>query len=369
MKKILSIFGTRPQFIKLQPVSRAVEEYGSGGDSSLCHVVVNTGQHFDRMLSGIFLEELKIREPDYNLGIREESHCRQIGGMVIDLEEILAGEKPDIVLVYGDTNSTLAGAIASKKMGFRIGHIEAGLRSFNRDMPEEVNRIMVDRISDVLFCPTENAVKNLKNEGYSLKENRYVVHNCGDVMLDTLIFYEKAALSNSKIINELFGKKGENYILVTIHRAENTDDTARLDKILEMLSILSEKKNIIFPVHPRTGKRIRDIGKYDRRRLKMINPVSYLDMLVLMKNADHVLTDSGGVQKEAYLLKKPCITLRKETEWVETLEGGCNVLADADNKKIGKLLERDIDMNCFNSGYFGDGRAGSKIVDIISGLL
>lgn len=369
MKKILSIFGTRPQFIKLQPLSKAIEDFNKDNNCFFKHIVVNTGQHFDKMLSDIFIEELEIKEPDYNLGVKEKSHCRQIGRMIIDLERVLDKERPDIVLVYGDTNSTLSGAITAKKMGLKVAHIEAGLRSFDREMPEEINRIIVDKISDVLFCPTANALKNLKNEGFFLTENDYRVFNVGDVMLDSfLLFSDKVTERTPVAIKRIIGSN-RNFILVTIHRAANTDNSARLKKIMEILSKISRQKFIVFPIHPRTRKKIKDINNFNLDKIKIIEPVSYFDMLSLEKNVDLIMTDSGGVQKEAYFFNKPCITLRKETEWLETLGGSCNNLVDLDCGKILKLLDVKISKKYFKTKQFGEGKASKKIVDILADLI
>jgi len=369
MKKILSIFGTRPQFIKLQPLSKAIEDFNKDNNCFIKHIVVNTGQHFDKMLSDIFIEELEIKEPDYNLGVKEKSHCRQIGRMIIDLERVLDKERPDIVLVYGDTNSTLSGAIAAKKMGLKAAHIEAGLRSFNREMPEEINRIIVDKISDVLFCPTANALKYLKNEGFFLTENDYRVFNVGDVMLDSfLLFSDKITERTPVAIKRIIGSN-RNFILVTIHRAANTDNSARLKKIMEILSKISRQKFIVFPIHPRTRKKLKDIDSPNLDKIKIVGPVSYFDMLSLEKKADLIITDSGGVQKEAYFFNKLCVTLRKETEWLETLEGNCNNLVDLDCGKILKLLDVIVSKKYFKTKQFGDGKASKKIVDILAGLI
>lgn len=368
--KILSIIGTRPQFIKLYPICKAIRDYNANLASKspdfLIHFMVNTGQHFDKMLSDVFIDELKIENPDYNLGVVEESHCKQVGKMIIRLEKILLRENPDFVLVYGDTNSTLAGALSAKKLNFKLAHVEAGLRSFNMKMPEEVNRVLTDKMSDILFCSTENALKNLKEEGFFLKKNNYRIYNVGDVMLDTFLFYKEIALKKSQIINRLFKNEKKNYVLVTIHRTENTDDVNRLKKILELLKKISEKNNIIFPIHPRTKKRIRDIGNFVSERFIIIDPVSYFDMIKLIENADFVITDSGGVQKEAYFLKKSCITLRKETEWVETLNRNCNFLVDVNYKKIMRILNISINKGIFSNQYYGNGSASRKIIEILS---
>jgi len=250
--KILSIIGTRPQFIKLYPICRAIKRHNEGKSGKIEHIIVNTGQHFDRLMSDIFLEEMNIDHPEYDLNVVEKSNCRQVGKMIMELEKVLVSEAPDIVLVYGDTNSTLAGAIASKKLNFKLAHIEAGLRSFNRKMQEEINRITTDRISDILFCPTENAVKNLEEEGFLLNKNNYKAYNVGDVMYDAFLLFKEKALSTSEILKKIFGERVEKYILITIHRAENTDNIDRLNKILDIIKYISKRMYIVFPVHPRT---------------------------------------------------------------------------------------------------------------------
>jgi len=368
--KILSIIGTRPQFIKLYPICKAIRDYNKNTSKKIAHVIVNTGQHFDKLMSDVFIEELDIDFPEYNLGIQEESQCLQVGKMIVGLEEILLYEKPDIVLVYGDTNSTLAGAIATKKLNFKLAHIEAGLRSFNRSMQEEINRIVTDKISDILFCPTRNAYENLEDEGFLLEKNKYEVCLVGDVMYDCFLYFKDVALSKSKILKEIFGKD-RRYILATIHRAENTDHPFRLNKILELLDELSDKYFIVFPVHPRTKKYIKNIGLKRSSKLKMIEPVSYFDMLKLEGNADFIITDSGGVQKEAYFFNKVCITLRNETEWIETLEEGCNYLINLDSfdsKTIAKNIMDILNTNrnpVFNVNNYGNGSASEKIIEYL----
>lgn len=294
--KILSIIGTRPQFIKLYPIYRAVNDFNKRGDKKIKHIVVNTGQHFDRLMSDVFLEEMDIDYPEYNLNIAEKSQCNQVGKMIMGLERVLLSEAPDIVLVYGDTNSTLAGALATKKLNFKLAHIEAGLRSFNRSMQEEINRITTDKISDILFCPIENALKNLKDEGFLLEKNNYDVYNVGDVMYDTFLLFKEKALSKSEILNKVFNGNIKKYILVTIHRAENTDSIDRLNKILDIIENISDKIHIIFPIHPRTKKRINSLRlkRLNSDKIKIIEPVSYFDMLKLESKADFIITDSGG---------------------------------------------------------------------------
>jgi UDP-GlcNAc3NAcA epimerase len=307
-------------------------------------------------MSKIFFDELGIPKPDYNLNVGSGSHGFQTGNMLIKIEEILLSEKPDIVLVYGDTNSTLAGALAASKLLIPVAHVEAGLRSFNMSMPEEQNRILTDHISKYLFAPTSTAVGNLRDEGI---KNR--VYNVGDVMYDAILHFSKIAESKSKILSKLGVNKGD-YILATIHRAENTNNIERLRNITNAFNKLEKK--IILPLHPRTRKYINDYGLQFNDNVTIIEPVGYLDMVMLEKNSDKIVTDSGGVQKEAFFLSKPCITLRDETEWVETVENGWNVLTGADTDKI---IDSIVHLNPKQEkqNYFGNGNAACGIKDIL----
>lgn len=351
MKKIISIVGARPQFIKAAPLSRQLRK-------RFKEVLVHTGQHYDQNMSPIFFEELSIPKPDYNLDIGSGSHGEQTGRMLIEIEKVLMRERPYIVLVYGDTNSTLAGALAAIKLHVPIAHVEAGLRSYNREMPEEINRLVADHISNVLLCPTDTAVENLKKEGISKG-----VFNVGDVMYDALKTNKELAKSKTDILKDL-DLRSKSYIFATVHRAENTDKEENLRNILEAFGESGE--TIIFPAHPRTVSVMKKLGlKVESwSNIKITDPVGYLESLVLQENAKKVLTDSGGVQKEAYLLEVPCITLREETEWVETVKDGWNVLVGADKKKI---LEAISDFNPRNKqhDYFGTGNSAAKIVEIL----
>jgi len=313
--KIASIIGACPQFIKCAPLSREIRKKHE-------EVLVHTGQHYDHEMNKIFFDELRIPEPDYHLGVGSGSHGEQTGEMIKRIEKVLMKEKPDLVLVYGDTNSTLAGALAASKLYLKVGHVEAGLRSFDRRMPEEINRLLTDHCSDLLFCPTRTSVGNLKKEGIT-KE----VYLTGDVMVDALRGNIKIAEQESKVLDEL-GLKSKKYHLATVHRAENTDDFYRLRDIVDAFC---EIEDLVFPCHPRTEKMLKNFNLWEKliRKVRVIKPVGYLDMLMLEKNAKKILTDSGGVQKEAYILKVPCVTLRSTTEWVETLEDGWNVLVGA----------------------------------------
>lgn len=358
--KIISVVGARPQFIKIAPLIKALDKHNlEHRTQKIKHILVHTGQHYDLEMSGLFFQELSIPEPDYNLGVGSGSHSYQVGKMLINLEQVLVKEKPDVVLVYGDTNSTLAGALAAAKLQIPVGHIEAGLRSFNRKMPEEINRVLTDHISDYLFCPTETAIRNLRNEGIQSP----IAVNVGDVMYDAILDNIKLAEEKSNILQSL-NLKPKEYYLTTVHRAENTDSKDNLISIIESLQMLDLP--VIFPIHPRTKKTIKQYGNItieQYNNILFIDPVSYLDMLVLEKNAKKILTDSGGVQKEAYFLKVPCITLREETEWIETVESSWNVLVETNKEKIIKAI-KNFNPRKSQHKYFGDGKTAKRIVKI-----
>jgi len=346
--KIASVVGARPQFIKCALISRLLRE-------RCREVLIHTGQHYDYEMSQAFFEELDIPEPDYNLNVGSSRHGKQTGEMLEAIERVLLIEGPCRVVVYGDTNSTLAGALAAVKLHIPVAHVEAGLRSFNRRMPEEINRVLTDHISDLLFCPTDISVKNLAEEG--IKRG---VHKVGDVMYDLALRYsdrlgDRAALKSYDI--------PDRYYLATIHRAENTDDHQRLGAIIEALSRLDLP--VVLPIHPRTVRRLRESG-LDASRLLVIPPVSYINMLRLIQGSTAVLTDSGGLQKEAFFLKRPCVTLRDETEWIETVESGWNRLAGASCERIIEALQQAIKSSpSVEIQPYGDGSASSKIVDIL----
>ena len=348
--KIVSVVGARPQFIKAAVVSKQLRKDHN-------EILVHTGQHYDMEMSGLFFKELSIPRPDYNLGVGSKSHAEQTGEMMKRLEKVLMKEKPVCVIIYGDTNSTLAGALAAAKLNIPIAHVEAGMRSFDMTMPEEINRIVADRLSSILFCSTKTAVSNLKNEGI-----RKGVYNVGDVMIDALIDNVKVAKRKSKILKTLRLRK-KSYYLLTIHRSFNTDNKKNLKNILDAVSVLDLP--VIFPVHPRTRKVLNSNKfKYDKSALMIIKPVGYLDMIILEKNAKKIITDSGGMQKEAYFFKVPCITLRDTTEWVETVEDGWNILVGTDKKKIVRLVKEFNPHSTQKNGY-GNGKASKNIRRIL----
>jgi UDP-GlcNAc3NAcA epimerase len=347
--KILTVLGARPQFIKAGSVSREIAKH-----KEVNEVIVHTGQHYDANMSDIFFAEMKIPKPDYFLGIGGKSHGAMTGQMIEKIEEVAIAEKPDWIMVYGDTNSTLAGAIVASKLHIKLAHIEAGLRSFNMKMPEEVNRILTDRVSNILFCPTDAAIENLKNEGYENFDCKIV--KSGDVMQDGAMFYRNLSVKPSCDIKN-------NFILCTIHRAENTDDETRLRSIFESLNEIAQEKQVILPLHPRTKKIIENL-KIGIEYLTLIDPVGYLEMVWLIDHCDLVMTDSGGLQKEAYFFEKQCITLRDETEWIELVEYGANTLVGADKNKILEACQNNSEFNKKNSklNLYGGGKASIKIV-------
>ena len=347
--------GARPQFVKLAILSKRLRR-------RFREIILHTGQHYDDELSRVFFNELKIPWPDFNLGIGSGNHGEQTGRILEGIEDILLKQKPDLVIVYGDTNSTLAGALAAAKLKIPLAHVEAGLRSYKKTMPEEINRVVSDHLSDLLFCPTRTAVENLKKEG--IRKGVYLV---GDLMYDSVLRNIKIAERKSTVMKDL-ALKAKDFYLVTIHRAENTDNRENLKKIVDIL--LSLKGKVIFPAHPRVKKFLRKYNLQKRlqikREINLITPVSYWDMLVLEKNARFVLTDSGGVQKEAFFLKTSCITLREETEWTETLKAGMNKVTGLNLKKINRALKSKSALDNIGSHPFGDGKASEKIFKIIS---
>lgn len=352
--KVVSIVGARPQFIKAAPVSKALREAGYR------EVLVHTGQHYDPEMSQVFFEELNIPEPDVNLGVGSGHHGYQTGLMLMRIEEVLWAEKPDWVLVCGDTNSTLAGALAAAKLRIPLAHVEAGLRSFNREMPEEHNRVLTDHCSDRLFCPTRTAVSNLGREGITRH-----VHLVGDTMYDSVLQFAETAQYRSTILKDL-GLIPKGYLLATVHRPSNTDVPENLHNILRAFCKIGEP--IVFPVHPRTQRKIAELdelfsGEHVPGHLRMIEPVGYLDMLVLEQSARVIVTDSGGMQKEAYFFGVPCVTLRSETEWIETVETGWNRLAGTvPDRILDAIAERPRGAR---PQFYGGGTAARQIAAIL----
>lgn len=351
MKKIATIIGARPQFIKCAPVSKQLRK-------SFEEIIIHTGQHYDDNMSKVFFDELKIPEPEYNLEIGSGSHGLQTGRMLIEIESLLMKIKPDLVLIYGDTNSTFAGAAAASKLHIPVAHIEAGLRSFNKNMPEELNRICADHFSEFLFCPTDTAVVNLRNEGIIRN-----VFNVGDVMKDAILQLictnQFSGSINKKII------PSHPYYFFTLHRQENTDDIRRLSSILSIIG--RSRLPVVFPIHPRTKRCITEAQLTIPENMIIIDPVTYKESLSLQLNSSIVITDSGGIQKEAYILKKPCITLRDQTEWIETLSGGTNILAGIDESVFREAEYRFLNNGklIFNDELYGSGDASLKITDIL----
>ena len=348
--KVLSVVGARPQFVKCAPVSRELRKVHE-------EILVHTGQHYDYLLSEVFFRDLEIPAPDYHLEIGSGSHGVQTGRMLAAIEEVIGKEEPEIVLVYGDTNSTLAGALAAAKMHVPVAHVEAGLRSFDRRMPEEVNRVLTDHCSDLLFCPTATAVANLAAEGIVKG-----VHLTGDVMVDALQQNLPLAIERSTALIDL-GLSPKGYFLATVHRASNTDDPAALRAIMDAVARLDAP--VVFPVHPRTRKKFAEYGIAPAANVSVGEPLPYFDMLALLSGARAVLTDSGGVQKEAYILKVPCVTLRENTEWVETIEDGWNVLVGADADRIVLAAGKANGAHRRHDARFGDGHAAVRSAAII----
>ncbi len=349
LKTVCTIVGARPQFIKAAPVSRALA-------GSLREIFVHTGQHYDYGMSDVFFQEMEMRAPDFYLGVGGGTHAEQTGRMLIEIEKVLNSVKPDCVLVYGDTNSTLAGALAAAKAQIPLAHVEAGLRSYNRAMPEEINRVLTDHVSSLLFCPTAAAVENLAKEGI----NRGV-HRVGDVMYDALLHNLALARKRSSIL-ETLGLERRTYALATVHRAANTDDPVRIAAILEALGSLPTR--IVFPVHPRTRKMIREASLSIPENVMAVEPVGHFDILILQENANCILTDSGGMQKEAYLLGVRCISLREETEWVETVQAGWNKLAGVDVDMIRTAFE-SWHPSTERPSLYGDGNSAKEICQIL----
>lgn len=350
--KLVTIIGARPQFIKASSLSRAL--------LPVCkEILVHTGQHYDDNMSGIFFKQLQLPKPDYNLAVGSASHGKQTAKMIEGIETILIKEKPDLILVYGDTNTTVAGSLAASKLFIPIVHVEAGLRSFNRRMPEEINRVVTDHLSSILFCPTNKAVKNLEHEG--IRKHVYLV---GDIMYDSVLYFKDIALKKSAIL-ETLGLTPKNYIVATIHRQENTDQPDKLKKLFETIRQLD--RTVVIPLHPRTEHLLHLWNLWpllNSPNIKVCAPLAYLDMLSLIYHSDMILTDSGGLQKEAYMLQVPCITLREETEWVETVTTGWNHLAGIDPDRILNITNRLVIPDQWPA-IFGDGKSAQRMCQIM----
>lgn len=351
--KILTIVGARPQFVKAAVLSRQFAQY----PDKINEIIVHTGQHFDVNMSDIFFQEMNIPQPDYHLEINSLSHGAMTGRMIEEIEKVIIKEKPDWVLVYGDTNSTLAGALAAVKLHVKVAHVEAGLRSFNMKMPEEINRILTDRISNALFCPTDTAIQNLKKEGFEHFSTEII--KSGDVMQDAAMYY--AGKLNERQLS--LPPLPDQFILCTLHRAENTDDPERLKNLVEALNHIHQNDYpVVIPLHPRTRNKISQSGLV--LKTMVLEPVGYFEMLFLLKHCTLVMTDSGGLQKEAFFFSKNCVTLRDQTEWIELIDGGYNILAGADKQKIisavNLMLSKD---NNFDVDLYGKGKAGQLIAN------
>ena len=345
--KVLSVVGARPQFIKAAVLSRVLGR-------SHHEVLLHTGQHYDDCMSGQFLRELALPTPDYELGVGSGSHAQQTAKMLVGIEEAIVREQPDAMVAFGDTNSTIAGALAAAKVGIKIAHVEAGLRSFNRSMPEEVNRVLVDHLSTWLFCPSDSSAKNLETEGIFQG-----IHVVGDLMAEAI---ESVDAAFSSAVFERLDLQPQQYLLATIHRAENTDDHERLKLLLVALASIEE--TVVLPIHPRTKQAIGGTGLAELSGIQFIDPVGYADMVALERSARMILTDSGGVQKEAYWLGVPCLTLREETEWTETVEAGWNVLTGVDAQRILKTV-RMFEPPSERPALYSEGRASDRIVALL----
>jgi UDP-GlcNAc3NAcA epimerase len=363
MINIMTIIGARPQFIKASALSRELSK-----NSFIKEIIVHTGQHYDSNMSNIFFDELGLPSIDYNLGISNLSHGAMTGRMVEKIEDLVKKVQPDWVLLYGDTNSTLAGALAASKLHIPIIHVEAGLRSFNMMMPEEINRIITDRLSTLLICPTMSSINNLKFEGFpfnSYAGKRQIISNAGDIMYDVVLHYRK--MLHRKFSLSDFGLPSSKYILCTLHRQENTDDKNRLLNIISALKKISKVYKVVLPLHPRTKNKIIELGNNKLLEdLLVLEPLSYLQMQYLQMNAKVICTDSGGVQKEAFFHKVQCVTLREETEWTETVESGWNCIVGSDFEKIvSAVTSVESKKKTTNTSLFGNGKTASKIVKLI----
>ena len=364
--KILTILGARPQFIKAATVSRAITKYQTSGNKEIEEIIIHTGQHYDANLSDIFFEEMDIPKPKYRLGFGNLKHGAMTGGMLERCEELILNEKPSLVLVYGDTNSTLAGALAASKMHIPVAHVEAGLRSYNMAMPEEINRVLTDRLSNYLFCPTDTSVQNLKKEGLphtAPDKSVQKIFNVGDVMYDATVYYEEKAKDHISL--KKWNLDEGDFALCTIHRAENTDDPTRLKSICQALHHISKNLPIIFPIHPRT-KKIIEKSSFSNllTNLNIVDPLSYLETQRLEMGSKVIFTDSGGIQKEAFFHKVPCVTFREETEWIETTQLGWNHLVGSSTDKIINAYD-SLQKPNYHSNIYGDGQSAFKIINEI----
>lgn len=356
--KIVTVVGARPQFIKAAAVSRVIRDHYAGRIDEL---LVHTGQHFDDNMSRVFFDELDIPRPAYNLEISGGGHGAMTGRMLEAIETVVLDERPDWVLIYGDTNSTLAGALVAAKLHVPVAHVEAGLRSFNMRMPEEINRLLADRVSSLLFCPTEAAVRNLAKEGICQG-----VHEVGDVMYDVALYYRDRARQESAILERLRIVEGS-FALATCHRAENTDDSGRLEEVIAALGRIAETIPVVFPVHPRTRKLVDGLGlSHHLERVIVVEPLPFLDMIRLEQSARVIVTDSGGVQKEAFFYRVPCVTMRDETEWVETVELGWNTLVGASTERIVVAALESPHAPDTDAAPYGDGHASERIVETLA---
>lgn len=352
--KIITIIGARPQFIKAAVLSRIIKN-----DPEIQEILVHTGQHYDENMSDVFFEEMNIPKPQYNLHIQSKHHGEMTGKMIMEIEKVVLKENPDWILVYGDTNSTLAGALVASKLNIKLAHVEAGLRSFNNKMPEEINRIITDRLSNILFCPTDYAIENLKSEGFENFTEKEIVKT-GDIMLDASIFYSKNKINFNKNIPE-------NFVLCTVHRAENTDNDEKLFTIFESLNEIGITNKVVLPLHPRTKSKL-NILKPDYKSLYpniiFLEPLGYLEIIWCLTHCKFVITDSGGLQKEAYFFKKMCLTLRDETEWKELVDNGYNILTSINKNEILEKSNRILDIRQnFDQELYGNGKAGELILE------
>jgi UDP-GlcNAc3NAcA epimerase len=359
MKKVVTVIGARPQFVKAAVLSRIIKEY-----NTIEEVIIHTGQHFDANMSAVFFEEMMIPRPAYNLEVNSMSHGAMTGQMMEKIEKVLQIEQPDALIVYGDTNSTMAGALAAKKMNIRVVHIEAGLRSFNMKMPEEINRIVTDRVSDLLSCPTETAIDNLKKEGFD--NLPVLIEKHGDIMKDAVEYYSQFSAIKSTIIKDQKLEKNK-FVLATIHRQENTDDITKLTAIFQALEKIHKTQTVILPIHPRTSAVLKKLEIHPK--IQFIDPVGYYDMLELLKNCSMVITDSGGLQKEAFFNKKQCIVVREETEWVELVAYGFAKVVGSNTKKILQTFDTYKEMKKdFSVELYGN-NVGEKIYKSIDQLI